>query len=204
MENEIVYVLTNSAMPGIVKIGKTTQSDVQTRMNQLYTTGVPVPFECAFAVQVNDCTTVESALHVAFGPYRINPNREYFKIDIEQAIAILKLLGKDDVTPQVNSELNENVSKAEIESGKKLNKRPNFNFEEMGIAIGSTLIFKDGEGQVVVENPRRVEYKGAIMSLTAATKEYMNLDYAVQPSRHWTYEGRLLQDIYDDTYSLDE
>jgi len=46
--NEIVYVLANSAMPDIVKIGNTTQADIKTRMNQLYTTGVPVPFECVF------------------------------------------------------------------------------------------------------------------------------------------------------------
>jgi hypothetical protein len=43
---EIVYVLTNAAMPGLTKIGKTTQEDVKSRLSQLYTTGVPVPFEC--------------------------------------------------------------------------------------------------------------------------------------------------------------
>ena len=44
--NGIVYVLTNPAMPGIVKIGRT-QSDLGSRLSQLYSTGVPVPFECA-------------------------------------------------------------------------------------------------------------------------------------------------------------
>lgn len=43
--NEIVYVLTNPSMPGLVKIGKTTQKEVSERMTQLYTTGVPTPFE---------------------------------------------------------------------------------------------------------------------------------------------------------------
>ncbi len=40
--NEIVYVLTNPAMPGLVKIGKTNQKDIEERMKQLYTTGVPL------------------------------------------------------------------------------------------------------------------------------------------------------------------
>ena len=40
----IVYVLTNQAMPGIVKIGMTERDDVQRRMNELYSTGVPLPF----------------------------------------------------------------------------------------------------------------------------------------------------------------
>ena len=39
----IVYVLTNSAMPGLVKIGYTAQDDANSRIAQLYTTGVPVP-----------------------------------------------------------------------------------------------------------------------------------------------------------------
>ena len=43
--SNIVYVLTNPAMPGIVKIGKTNRDDPQVRMNELYTTGVPLPFE---------------------------------------------------------------------------------------------------------------------------------------------------------------
>ena len=36
-----VYVLTNEAMPGLVKIGRTTANDPQTRVSNLYTTGVP-------------------------------------------------------------------------------------------------------------------------------------------------------------------
>ena len=40
-----VYVLTNPAMPGLVKIGRTDSSDPTTRVTQLYPTGVPVPFE---------------------------------------------------------------------------------------------------------------------------------------------------------------
>lgn len=56
---QIVYVLTNPAMPGIVKIGKTTQLEVEERMKQLYSTGVPVPFDCVFACKVKNATTVE-------------------------------------------------------------------------------------------------------------------------------------------------
>ena len=43
----IVYVLTNPAMPGIVKIGMT--DDLQRRLSQLYNTSVPVQFECVSA-----------------------------------------------------------------------------------------------------------------------------------------------------------
>ena len=44
MSEGTVYVLTNPAMPGMVKIGKTTR-DVTHRLKDLYSTGVPLPFE---------------------------------------------------------------------------------------------------------------------------------------------------------------
>lgn len=43
---EIVYVLRNEAMPNLIKIGITQRKDLQTRMSELYSTGVPFPFEC--------------------------------------------------------------------------------------------------------------------------------------------------------------
>jgi hypothetical protein len=38
----IVYVLTNPAIPGMVKIGKTCRG-MAARLNELYSTGVPSP-----------------------------------------------------------------------------------------------------------------------------------------------------------------
>ncbi len=48
-----VYVLTNPAMPNMVKIGKTTR-DLELRLADLYSTGVPLPFECEYAAKVKD------------------------------------------------------------------------------------------------------------------------------------------------------
>ena len=76
----IVYVLTNPAMPGLVKIGRTSQTDPDTRINQLQTTGVPLPFEIEYACRVQDADEAEAALHLAFGPDRINPRREFLKM----------------------------------------------------------------------------------------------------------------------------
>lgn len=205
MDNQIVYALTNAAMPGLIKIGKTTQSDISVRMSQLYSTGVPVPFECIYAVQVEDCSKVESALHVAFGPNRINSSREFFQIKPEQVISVLKLLGPNDATEEVRKELNESVSPAERESSNRLKKRPNFNFHDMGIADGSSLQFVDDEQiSVVVNGPKKVIFEGSEVSLTAVTRQILNLDYSIQPTPKWIYKGRLLQDIYDEYYSNDD
>ena len=66
--SRIVYALTNPAMPGIVKIGKTDRDNPKVRMNELYTTGVPLPFECPIAVEVDDeqAGRLDKALHPMF------------------------------------------------------------------------------------------------------------------------------------------
>ena len=61
----IIYLLTNEAMPGFVKIGKTTRKDPQVRIDELNNTSVPVPFECVLAVRVETPAGIEDALHKA-------------------------------------------------------------------------------------------------------------------------------------------
>jgi len=124
----IVYVLTNSAMPGLVKIGYTTQDDANSRIAQLYTTGVPVPFELQYACKVQNAEEVEKALHVAFSPQRINPKREFFKIESEQAIAILKLLHTEDATAEIEQQPTTLDQESVIAAEQLKSKRPNMNF----------------------------------------------------------------------------
>jgi len=68
MENVsgMVYVLTNAAMPGIIKIGLTTRDKIDSRLRELFKTNVPVPIKCEFACKIDDCKKVENALHLAF------------------------------------------------------------------------------------------------------------------------------------------
>ena len=74
-----VYVLTNPAMPKMVKIGKTTR-DVELRLADLYSTGVPLPFECEYAAKVKDVDKTEKAFHTAFEPSRVNPKKYFFDL----------------------------------------------------------------------------------------------------------------------------
>ncbi|PCJ66623.1 MAG: hypothetical protein COA73_01055 [Candidatus Hydrogenedentota bacterium] len=201
--NEIVYVLTNPAMDGLVKIGKTNQKDIKSRMQQLYTTGVPFPFECEYACFVDDCAKVESAFHLAFGNTRINPKREFFRIEPEKVIAILKLVALNDARPQIEGYLSEDVSLEEKKSAEimKASRRPPMNFEIMNVPIGSILIYQDGITAVEVTEPRKVRYNGEICSLTAATKDIMGIDSSIQPAHYWRYEGKTLKEIYEETYT---
>jgi len=196
----IVYVLTNPAMPGLVKIGKTSRGSVDARLNELYSTGVPVPFECAFAGKILDESKVERAFHTAFGPYRINPSREFFQIEPEQAIALLELMVTEDVTPQLQAEADSVDAGAEDGAKRLKARRPVQNYVEMGIPVGSSLLFSDGVSTCQVISGRRVMYEGEDYSLTALTQKLLETDRPLQPSPHWKFNGRRLSDIYEETY----
>ena len=106
---DIVYGLTNTTMPGLVKIGRTSR-ELHTRVVELHTTGVAQPFDVAVAYRVDDSAVIEQALHRAFRPYRISDRREFFRIEPYQVESILVLLGSDargqDVTTLVAQEAN--------------------------------------------------------------------------------------------------
>ncbi len=203
--SQIVYVLTNPAMPGLVKIGKTTQREVKERMKQLYSTGVPIPFDCAFACKVKDASEVEKALHLAFGMTRLNPNREFFKLEPERVVAVLKLLKVDDITAEFEQTIEADLPSADKQSALavKRSMRPPMNFHELGIANGSVLMSKDGQQQAVIVAEKKVEFSGVVCSLTAATRKLLDLpdDYAIQPSPHWTFNGRTIKEIYEDFHN---
>jgi len=200
MSLQVVYVLTNPAMPNLVKIGKTELQDVNLRLGQLYTTGVPFPFELAFACKVANAAEVERALHKAFAPNRVNPKREFFSIDAGQAIAILKLLHVDDATQEIEA-MASGVLQEEVQAANQYKaRRPNLNFVEMGIPMGSILHFVEGDATVAVASERKVVLNGVEMSLTAATRDLLGLDYSVAPNPYWTFKGQSLRDIYNQTY----
>ncbi|MBI5449816.1 MAG: GIY-YIG nuclease family protein [Gammaproteobacteria bacterium] len=91
MANGIIYVLVNPSMPGVVKVGKTT-NEATARAAQLSSgTGVPTKFEVYKEYLVKDCHAAEryahSLLEKTFG--RPSPSREFFEGSPEEVTAIL-------------------------------------------------------------------------------------------------------------------
>ena len=88
-----VYVLSNPSMPGLVKIGRSKVGG-NSRGKQMYRgdTGVPTPFELEFECLFDDCIEAEAMLHDELGHLRVNPQREFFKMDQDEAvIAVLNM-----------------------------------------------------------------------------------------------------------------
>lgn len=208
----IVYLLTNEAMPGLVKIGKTSRSDLDKRMKELFTTGVPLPFECVYAcrVKLQHMDELEKALHLAFAPHRVNENREFFRISPSQPLPLLKLLNHynegdatAEVAAEIASDLNEQDKAAVV---KAKSRRPPLNYFEMGLNVGDVLVFtQDPTVQCTVASAKKVFYNDEEMSLTAVTKKLLNKDTAVQPTPWWkTATGTTLTDLYDTAYPFSE
>jgi hypothetical protein len=208
MEYGIVYLLTNPVMPGLVKIGMTAQEDIEKRMRELYTTGVPVPFECQFACKVKkgDCVKIEKALHAAFAPQRVNANREFFRIQVEQAKAILELFHHTDVTEEVSDEIENDLTDDDKAATKKARlHRPPLNFFEMGMKKGDVLQWKDDPSVTLsVYTERTVIFEGKEMAISAVTRDLKGSKWYVAPGSYWLYNERLLSEIYDETYPVED
>jgi len=188
----IVYVLTNPSLPDVVKIGMT--SNLENRMRSLYNSSVPVPFECYFACEVDSMEFVEKQLHDGFDDFRVNPKREFFRIDPERIVSILKLVMIKDVTPSGDI-VEDDVDQRSLDKERVIRSR--FNFEMIGINVGSTLTFsKDPSITSVVLDNNKIEFEGKSHSLSSSTLILVHrMGYTwsqVSGPSYWMFEGETL------------
>jgi hypothetical protein len=86
-----VYVMTNPAMPGLVKIGSTQLLPAK-RARQLGGTGVPADFKVVAFRRFEDELRAERELQAMFHIHRVHSRREFFQVTIEEAqTALLQL-----------------------------------------------------------------------------------------------------------------
>ena len=197
--NGIVYALTNKAFPELVKIGHTTSS-LEDRLRSLYSTNLPSPFICRFAIEVENPDRVEKALHMALANDRHNPKREFFKVDVENLIPLMKILGRD-VTPSIKTDDAKVEADAQLRLRRK--QRPRFTFDALGIPVGAEIVStRTGECATVTEG-NNVIFRGEDMPLSRANDLVVNRNYNVEPLPYWTYNGRVLKDIYNEVYPRD-
>lgn len=98
-----VYVLSNPAIPGYLKIGHTKANPFE-RAQQLYTTGVPEPFRVECAWYVVDSRATERAIHGLLSSHR-DPGRarEFFRIPLDQAAPLIEREIAKALVPEVYS-----------------------------------------------------------------------------------------------------
>lgn len=192
---EIIYVLTNEAMPGYVKIGKT-NNGLEQRVRELSrSTSVPLPFTVFYACTVQDAHFVERQLHDAFDNNRVNPRREFFNIDPERVVAALKLAAIEDITP--GQDIVESVEdQKSLDVAREIRSR--FNFDMVDIPIGAELYFSrnnDIKATVIGRSgSESIEFNGQRTSLSRAAIEIMQAPSALSGTAYWMYESETLDE----------
>ena len=201
----IIYALTNPAINGLVKIGKTTREDVNLRIRELSgSTGVPAPFDCIKAVEVDEVTQKDKLIKELLRPQRLNPNREFYELTEAQATALLELIGMTDVTPGIVEKQDAEIEPADALGKERLsNKARKLRFDLVDIPVGSTLTFeRTGQTAVTIDERTQVEYEGTAQSLSELTATLLNSKgkYA-GPLSYWVYEGQTLEELKEQKYN---
>ena len=194
-------------MPEMVKIGIT--DNVERRIKELSSTsGVPLPFECFYAVKVSeDAKKLEKKIHQGFDKQRVRREREFFYTSPENAKSILELLeimGGENVTPKEDIVEN-NEEKQALDEARKL--RVKFNFKMLDINPGEILKFKkDNSITCEVYDDTQVKFRDKITSLSNSADivlKDMGYDWtSVQGPRWWVFEGKTLSELRNERENI--
>ena len=87
-----VYCMSNSAMPGLLKIGYTERTISERLEEANGSTWVPQPFSVDMAKFVKEPNTKEQILHRFLAGVRVNPKREFFQTTVDYVRPLFELM----------------------------------------------------------------------------------------------------------------
>jgi len=193
-----VYILTNECMPDTIKIGVT--DVLEQRVKQLDNSSVALPFQCYYAVEVDNASVIEKKLHEGLDDCRIRQNREFFNTTPEQAkslLGIVEVMGGKNVTPTIDIV----ESPQDHEALKRARKnRERFNFQILGIDVGTSLEFrKDVTITCEVVDDTQVRFRDEVMSLSKSADivlREMGYEWtSVRGTIWWCLNGETLHEL---------
>jgi hypothetical protein len=92
-----VYVLSDAAMPGILKIGVASKPP-SALQQELYAEGVPVPYQCEYACMVKDAVAAMRAIRAGLAEPKAGMREGFFVATPEGATQALAPYEVKDVT----------------------------------------------------------------------------------------------------------
>lgn len=92
-----LYVISSPSLPGLVKLGCTRRLNPALRVRELSSSSLPEPYRAHCFVFSDDCFELENNIHKYFDKERVNPDREFFRIEPKEAIDVLKEIFNVDV-----------------------------------------------------------------------------------------------------------
>ena len=193
MANGYIYIMTNPALNGMVKIGYAT--NVEARRQQLSTTALPYEYEI-YATYETSGNLEDKKLHKLIDnlnpDLRVTKNREFFVMEPEDAYELLEAIATISGTK-------DKLKKVKIDAAKKQNiRKPPVNFDKCGIPVGAELVFVEDPAVVaIVASERKVFYNNELTSLSAISDSKKG--YSTSGPSFFTYNGKLVADIARET-----
>ena len=190
MAKGYIYIMTNPALKGMVKIGYA--ADVEARRKQLSTTALPYEYE-VYATYETSGNLEDKKLHRMIDnlnpDLRVTSNREFFVMSPKEAYELLEAIATISGTK---------TKLKKVKGGRQKVRKPPVNFAACGIPVGAKLVFVEDPSVVAtVVSERKVDYNGEITSLSAISDNIKG--YATAGPSLFTYKGRVVSDIARET-----
>lgn len=194
-----IYIMTNPAYQGYIKIGSTRKTVEQRRFELSLPEGVMFPFEVyAYYESANDIDdkTLHDMIDTINPSLRVNKRREFYKMSPQEAYKLLEAIAKITGTVEKLTLVNDEQLGDSTES--KQNKKPKFSFASAGIPEGAVLVFtqnKDITAKYIGgTKPKNIEYKGNKYSLSSLAQELLETSHQLQGTLYFEYEGEILNE----------
>jgi len=206
---EYVYVLSNPSMPGLVKIGMTTRSDINDRVKELDSaTGIPTPFKVEGVINTMNAESLEQYLHEYFSEYRVSTSREFFNLEPNDVLMMDKSFEAKVENVELKSQIKElkNIITEQEEQIEELEQENN-NYEENNQDYESIINFINDitELQLIFDkNIEKLEVSHEIEMLCSKQKDKIidlewELDALFKVRKHDYYmsdENEKFDDLY--------
>ncbi len=93
MKGGFIYILGNPMFSrNVLKIGLTRKSSSQRAKGLSRSTAIPLDFVVRREIPVEDVDIAERRIHLMLDQFRINPNKEFFKISLSKAVELCKAI----------------------------------------------------------------------------------------------------------------
>jgi len=157
-----VYIFTNPCFKeSWIKIGKT--DNIERRLADLSgATGVPLPFEMYATLKTTKYHKAETMIHKMIGVLspdkRVNPKREFFNIEPDDAVIVFKDIAEliDDAEFSYGEKI---TTQKTIDKG-QIKRSPIKTFSSMGLKNGDVIEFvRDPQFKAVVSGDRTVSFE---------------------------------------------
>ena len=189
-----IYIMTNPAYEGYVKIGFT-DTDVYKRAKELSSaSGVMFDFE-VYGYYETPAKLGDKSLHKIIDglnpELRVNKRREFYKMSAKAAYEFLysvaELSGTEDKMTLADED--------DLDIPAKTKRRSPFSFKAAGIPFGSEITFNgDNPVTAIVKDDRHITYNGETTSVSDLAQKLLDSKWQVQGTLYFTYDGETLND----------